>query len=389
MVKKSAQDILRCLDSVLGDVPKPVPLHVPEFHGSERELLLECVDTGWVSSVGRFVEEFEQGIARASGTEHGIAMVNGTCALEIALRVVDVSPGDEVLLPSLTFVATANAVSHIGAIPHFVDSSLDTLGVDPEALSNHLKRIGKVTERGVINSITNRRIACIVPMHTFGHPVDMDGLSKIGAEFSLPIVEDAAEALGSSYRGKPAGGIGVIGALSFNGNKIITTGGGGAVVTNDPCLAKRAKHLSTTAKLPHSWRFDHDEVGFNYRMPNINAALGVAQLHQLSERVVSKRKLASRYHEGFEGKSFGSIFREPTGSLSNYWLNTLLLHPSFSLQDRDDLIAEITTKGYLVRPAWTPMHKLSFYADCPRAKLPTVEELERRIINLPSSASLV
>ena len=194
---------------------------------------------------------------------------------------------------------------------------------------------------------------------------------------------------GSSYRGKPTGGIGLIGALSFNGNKIITTGGGGAVVTNDPRLAKR-KHLSTTAKLPHRWRFDHDEVGFNYRMPNINAALGVAQLSQLPQRVASKRNLAGRYHEVFEGNnSFGSIFREPEGSVSNYWLNTLLLHPSFSLQERDDLIAHITTKGYLVRPAWTPMHKLSFYADCPRANLPVVEELERRIINLPSSASLV
>jgi perosamine synthetase len=385
---KLLASVLERLEHVLGKAEEVIPLHAPEFCGREKALLTECIETGWVSSVGSFVDQFEVDVAAACDSAYGVAMVNGTAALELAMKVVGVRPGDEVLMPALTFVATANAAHHLGAIPHFVDSSEDTLGLDPHALAAHLGRIAKKTPDGTINRETGRRISCIVPMHAFGHPVDMEGIAGVAEDFRLLIVEDAAEALGSTYKGRACGGLGRIGALSFNGNKILTTGGGGAIVTDDEELASRAKHLSTTAKLPHPWAFDHDESGYNYRLPNINAALGVAQMAQLGERLEKKRRLAQRYLEGFDGFTGGEIFAEPEGAQSNYWLNLLILAPETDSALRDGLIDGLNASGYMARPVWKLMHRLKFHADCPRAPLPVAEDLERRVISLPSSAML-
>lgn len=380
--------VLDRLEQILGPANPFIPLHVPEFDGDERSLVTECINTGWVSSVGSFVDQFERDVAAATCTAHCVAVVNGTASLEVAMVVAGVRRGDEVLMPALTFVATANAAHHLGAIPHFVDSASDTLGLDPVALAVHLRAVGRRGPDGLVNSATGRRISCVVPMHVFGHPVDMDGLADVAAEFGLVIVEDAAEALGSQYRGKPLGGFGRVAALSFNGNKIVTTGGGGAIVTDDEALARRAKHLTTTAKVPHRWAFDHDEPGYNYRLPNINAALGVAQMAQLSGRVEKKRLLAQRYIDGFGGFDFGSIFAEPTGARSNYWLNALVLAPGTDEAARNALLDGLNAAGYMARPVWTLMHRLMFHADCPRAALPVAEDLEQRIVNLPSSAML-
>ena len=382
------EGVLERLERVLGPANAFIPLHIPEFLGDERALVADCIDTGWVSSVGKYVDEFERDVAAACGAAHGVAVVNGTAALELAMKVVGVRPRDEVLMPALTFVATANAVHHLGAVPHFVDSAESTLGLDPDALRAHLRRIGQARPDGLHNRDTGRRISCIVPMHVFGHPVDMDGLAAVAQDFGLVIVEDAAESLGSRYNGKACGGLGRVGAVSFNGNKIVTTGGGGAIVTNDEALARRAKHLSTTAKMPHRWAFEHDEPGYNYRLPNLNAALGVAQMVQLGERLQKKRTLARRYIDIFAGFEGGTMFEEPAGAESNYWLNALLLAPGITEASRDDLLDGLNAAGYMARPVWKLMHRLPFLAEAPRAPLPVAEDLERRIINLPSSAML-
>lgn len=393
MVISSSND--RLLDGVIarlvatiGPSSGFVPLHVPEFLGEERAFVADCIDTGWVSSVGSYVDRFESYVAMACGAAFGVAVVNGTAALELSMKVVGVQPGDEVLMPTLTFVATANAAHHLGAIPHFVDSNEETLGIDPVAMAVHLRRIGQTRADGLYNRETGRRIACVLPMHVFGHPVDFDGLAEVCSEFGLTILEDAAEALGSRYKGRACGSLGRVAALSFNGNKIVTTGGGGAIVTNDPELAKRAKHLSTTAKRPHPWAFDHDEPGYNYRLPNLNAALGVAQLAQLPDRLAKKRRLAQRYIEVFQDFPGGAVFREPTGSESNYWLNALILSPDTDFVTRDSLLDGLNASGYMARPVWNLMHRLPFHASSPRAPLPIAEGLERRLINLPSSAML-
>jgi perosamine synthetase len=375
------------LIEVLGKPHDFVPLHAPEFSGAEWEMVKDCLDTGWVSSVGSYVDRFERDVAAACGVAHGVALVNGTAALHLALRVVGVAPGDEVILPAMTFVATANAVRHAGAVPHFVDSEARTLGLDAQALAKHLDAVAETREGQLFNRKTGARIAAILPMHVFGHPTDMEPLLDLAEMHGLPVVEDAAEALGSRYHGRPCGGLGRVAALSFNGNKILTTGGGGAIVTDDAALAQRAKHLSTTAKQPHRWAFDHDEMAYNYRMPNINAALGCAQLEQLDDRLARKRMLAERYIAGFAGLDGVSIFREPADCRSNYWLNTLILDPSRAAE-RDALLDDLNDEGLMCRPVWTLLHRLPFYADCPRAPLPVAEDLERRIISLPSSANL-
>lgn len=382
-----ATEVVERVEAVVGTAPRPVPLHAPEFAGAEWELVKDTLDSGWVSSVGAYVDRFEAEVARLCGAAYGVAVVNGTAALQIALQVAGVRPGDEVLVPSLTFVATANAVRHAGAVPHFVDSTYDTLGIDPAALGDHLRSVAQQRQNGPVNRYTGAQIRAVVPMHVFGHPVDMDALLALAEGWGLTVVEDAAEALGSKYHGRPCGGLGRIAALSFNGNKIVTTGGGGAIVTSDPELARRAKHLTTTAKLPHRWAFDHDEVGYNYRLPNLNAALGCAQLEQLPQRLASKRRLAERYRAAFDGMGDASIFFEPPGCESNYWLNTLLLSPGLE-NECDALLDRLNDAGLQCRPAWTPMHHLPMYRDCPRAPLPVTEDLAKRIINLPSSADL-
>ena len=382
------EGVLGGLGRVLGPTDSFIPLHVPEFLGDEQVLVADCIDTGWVSSVGRYVDEFESAVAAACGTAYCVAVVNGTAALEVAMKVAGVLPGDEVLMPALTFVATANAAHHLGAVPHFVDSAENTLGLDPVALTAHLRAIATTGLDGLVNRETGRRISCVMPMHAFGHPVDMIGLKAVADEFGLVIVEDAAESLGSSLNGRPLGSFGRVAAVSFNGNKIVTTGGGGAIITDDEELARWAKHLTTTAKVPHQWAFEHDEIGYNYRLPNLNAALGVAQMAQLSERVEKKRLLAHRYIEEFAGFKGGTIFTERAGTRANYWLNTMVLAPDITEADRIALLEGLNAAGYMARPVWTPMHRLPFHADAPRAPLPVAEDLERRIINLPSSAML-
>lgn len=382
-----ADDIKDRLHALLGEHEGFVPLHAPEFRGQEEVLVTNCIRSGWVSSVGEYVDRFEQEIARVCGTAHAVAVVNGTAALEVALRVAGVQAGDEVLLPSLTFIATANATHHLGAVPHFVDAEERTLGLDPRALRAHLERIGHRRGDVTYNARTGRRIAAVVPMHVFGHPVDMDGLAAIAQEFGLMVVEDAAESLGSLYGDRSCGSLGHVGALSFNGNKIVTTGGGGALVTDDADLAALAKHLTTTAKVRHPWAFMHDEIGYNYRMPNLNAALGVAQLAQLDTRLAQKRVVARAYLEAFAGHADLRVVTEPAGTQSNYWLNTLLLAP-YAAAARDTVLRVLNEAGLMARPVWEPLHTLPIYADCPQAELPVTADLAARIINVPSSAYL-
>jgi perosamine synthetase len=380
-------DLSARIRQVTGQPDQFVPLHAPEFRGREWELVKDCLDTGWVSSVGSYVDRFEKEVAEACGVRFGVAVVNGTAALHIALLLAGVRPGDEVLLPALTFVATANAVAHAGAVPHLVDSTETNLGLDSVALERHLDRIAVPGANGPFNHETGRRIAAIVPMHVFGFPVDMEPLMALAARWEIPVIEDAAEALGSRYSGQPCGSFGLLAMLSFNGNKIITTGGGGAIVTDDENLAKRAKHLTTTAKVPHRWDFFHDEVGYNYRLPNLNAALGCAQFEQLPKRVTAKRRLAELYAESLTDFEGARMLHEAEGSESNYWLNTLILDRSHA-DRRDAVLEELNGAGLMARPVWALMHRLPMYASCPRADLSVAEDLEGRVINLPSSAQL-
>lgn len=382
-----ASGFVSALREALGTPVGPLPLHEPEFLGNEWNYIKECLDTGWVSSVGKYVDEFERRIAEYTGARHAIAVVNGTAAQHIALLVAGVGPGDEVIIPSLSFVATANAVAHCGAIPHFADSNESTLGLDPQALAEHLEKISELSAGGLRNINSGRRIAAIVPMHTFGHPVDMAGLLQVAARFRLPIVEDAAESLGSSYQGRHTGTFGRLGVLSFNGNKVITTGGGGAILTDDPELARHAKHLTTTAKLPHRWEFAHDEVAYNYRLPNLNAALGCAQMESLSSLLRRKRLLVERYQQVFRYRSGMRLVEEPSGCTSNYWLNAVCLHKP-DMAARDVLLAAANDAGFQCRPAWRLLHTLPMYLDCPRADLSVAAALEASLINIPSSAKL-
>jgi perosamine synthetase len=364
-----------------------IALHEPWFIGNEWGYVKDCLDTGWVSSAGKYVDRFEASLAGYTGARHAIAVVNGTAALHLCLKLAGVRPGDEVLIPSLTFIATANAVSYCGATPHFADCAHATLGLDPARLSDHLADIAEVRGGTCVNRETGATIRAVVPMHTFGHPVEIDSLLEVAARFRLEVVEDAAESLGSFYKGRHTGTFGKVSALSFNGNKVVTTGGGGAVLTNDDALAKHAKHLTTTARLPHQWSFIHDEVGYNYRLPNINAALGCAQLEQLPEFVRRKRELAAAYCKAFAGVGGLKFFTEPADACSNYWLNALTLDQT-SAGCRDGLLDAFNAQGIMARPVWTLMHRLPMYQNCPRMPLEAAEDLERRLINIPSSPFL-
>lgn len=377
--------IVQAIRSVTG--PGPVVLHEPCFNGNEWIYLKECLDSTFVSSVGKFVDRFEADLAAYTGARHAVALVNGTAALHVALILAGVRPGDEVLLPALTFVATANAVVYCGGTPHFVESAEDTLGVDPRALRDYLSQVTELRGGQCVNRATGRVIRALVPMHTFGHPVQIEGVMALAHDFRLALVEDAAESLGSTVGGRHTGTFGLMGTLSFNGNKTITTGGGGAILTNDAALARHAKHLTTTAKVPHRWAYLHDEVGFNYRLPNLNAALGCAQLEQLPAFIAAKRRLYARYKVAMAGLPAVRLFAEPQGCTSNYWLQTLLLDKAFA-DRRDDVLAATNDAGLMTRPAWTLMHHLPVYQTCPRMDLLIAESLERRLVNLPSSASL-
>jgi len=380
-------EVLAAVRGVLGVPESGIALHEPEFGGREWQYVKECIDTGWVSSVGSFVDRFERDLAATTGAAHAIATANGTAALHVCLLLAGVARGDEVLMPSLTFIATANAASYVGAIPHFVDSETTSLGVDAAALDGYLREQAAVREGVCVNRRTGAVIRALVVMHVFGHPADLDALAEVARRWRLVLIEDAAESLGSTYHGRHTGNVGQLAALSFNGNKVVTTGGGGAVITNDPALAKRAKHLTTTARTPHRWNFLHDEVGYNYRLPNLNAALGCAQLEQLPSFVERKRRLASRYEAAFARVQGVRFLREPAGTASNYWLNAIVLEPP-AADARDDVLGALNDAGYMSRPVWTLMHHLPMYRECPRADLRVAEQLEAGVVNLPSSARL-
>ncbi|MDZ4097112.1 MAG: LegC family aminotransferase [Methylophilaceae bacterium] len=379
-------DITAAIRGVVGEMP--VMLHEPKFSGNEARYVNECIETGWVSSVGKFVDRFEDQLAEYTGVKRAIAVVNGTAALHVALLLVGVQRDDEVLVPTLTFIATANAVSYCGAIPHFVDSSVTTLGLDPIKLEAYLRDVAEIKSKQCFNRKTGRRIKAVLPMHAFGHSLDLDALIDVCHRYHLELVEDIAESLGSFYKGKHTGRWGKASALSFNGNKIITTGGGGAILTNDEALGKLAKHITTTAKIPHQWAFMHDEIGYNYRLPNLNAALGCAQLEQLDAFLASKRRLAERYQKAFFGIKGVSFFSEPEFSKSNYWLNAILLDPAVA-HLRDTVLEQTNSQGIMTRPAWELMHQLKMYASCPRMDdLSVAQSILQRLINIPSSVVL-
>ena len=376
------EQIKSAIASVVGD--SPVGLHEPSFEGNEWRYLKECLDSTFVSSVGKFVDRFESDLTDFTGAKYAVAVVNGTSALHVALMLADVRRDDEVLIPSLTFIATANAVSYCGAVPHFIDSEDMSFGIAAGPLKEYLRDNTKFKNKVCFNKKTGRPIKALVPMHTFGHPVNLDDICAIADEFNLALVEDAAESLGTLYGSRHTGTFGLLGVLSFNGNKTITTGGGGAILTNDRNLAIKAKHLTTTAKVPHRWNFYHDEIGFNYRMPNINAALGCAQLEKITEKLAAKRKLYESYSKAFTNISGVKLASEPAWGKSNYWLQTILLDPDVAFQ-RDKILEVTNDAGFMTRPVWRLIHTSPLFSDSPKAPLPIAESLEARIINIPSS----
>lgn len=380
--------VVDAVSRAIGLASGTVLLHGPSFPPAANKYVQECVTTGWVSSAGAFVTRFEEQLAAYTGAARAVAVVNGTAALEICLRLAGVNPGDEVLAPSLTFVATANAISHAGAVPHFVDVCDQRLAVCPDSLTKHLESVASVNDEGkTINRDSGRRIAALCVMHCFGHPADLNALQAVCDRFGIVLVEDAAESLGSWYQARHTGRYGRLAAVSFNGNKILTTGGGGAILTDDQTLADRAKHLTTTGKLSHAWEFHHDCVAWNYRMPNLNAALGVAQMECFETTLEQKRRLAEAYFAAFEGVDGVEVIREPGDSRSNYWLNTLRLTRG-GMSERGELLEALNRAGYQSRPIWQPMHQLPMYSGCPRAALPRTEQLQQRLVNVPSSAFL-
>lgn len=361
-------------------------LHEPLFIGNEWNYVKECLDTGWVSSVGKYVDLFEEKLAEFTGVRKAVAVVNGTAALHIALLLADVQEGDEVLMPTLTFIATANAVSYCGAVPHFIDTD-ERLGIDISKLELHLHQTAEMKNGECYNKRTGRRIKAIVPMHTFGHPVDVDPLLQLCNDYKLGMIEDAAESLGSYYKGRHTGHWGKVSAVSFNGNKIITTGGGGAILTNDESLGDLAKHLTTTAKIPHRWDFVHDRIGYNYRLPNLNAALGCAQMEKLPEYLAKKRRLFEQYEMNLKALEGITLLKEPSFAKSNYWLNTIILNKS-DMRVRNEILTATNDAGIMSRPVWTLMHKLPMFADCPKMDLSAADDMEMRVINIPSSVIL-
>ena len=380
--------ITKALRTVLPDGGKNYPLHEPQFSGREWEYVKDCIDSRMVSSVGSYVDRFERMLEAYTGAKHAVAVVNGTAGLHVALRLAGVIPGDEVLVPALTFVATANAVIYCGATPHFVDSEKNTLGLDPDKLMEYLRDNTELRAGQCIHRKTQKVIRAMLPMHTFGHPVRLEELMRVARNFRIALIEDAAESIGSLYQGQHTGTFGLLGVLSFNGNKTITTGGGGALLANDSSLAKRAKHLTMTAKLPHAWEYQHDEIGYNYRLPNLNAAVGCAQLERLPEMLKSKRELFNSYKRAFAAVDGLRLFSEPKNCQSNYWLQTILLNLEQKNQ-RDKILKKTNNAGIKTRPAWELLHELPPFKSAPRADLSESKTLSMCLINLPSSAGLV
>ncbi|MDP5200725.1 LegC family aminotransferase [Flavobacterium sp. DG2-3] len=358
-----------------------IPLHVPYFGGNEKKYLLETIDSTFVSSVGAYVDQFEAMMQSITDTKRAVAVVNGTAAIQVALRLIGVNAGDEVLTQALTFVATANSIMYQNATPVFLDVDLDTMGLSPKSVSLFLEEFGDLREDGCYNKRTGKRISACLPMHTFGFPIHLDELIEVCDRWKIPVVEDAAESLGSEYKGKSTGSFGKLGAFSFNGNKIVTCGGGGAIVTNDPKLGEKGKYLTTTAKIPHPYEYVHDEMGYNFRMPNLNAALACAQLEQLNRFLENKRQLAKEYESFFATN--GVKFRTETpNTKANYWLMCVELENKI---ERDLFLKETNAKSVMTRPIWQLMYRLPMYSDCQRDKQVNAEFLEERIVNIPSS----
>ena len=359
-----------------------IPLHIPRFVGKEKEYLNQCIDSTFVSSVGEFVNRFEEVVCQLTGAKHAVAATNGTVALHMALHLLDVKRGDLVLTSPLTFVASSNAIAYTGAEPFFLDVDHESLGLCPDKLEAFLSSEVGIENGYCVHKPTKRRIKACVPIHIFGHPCQIDHIVKICEKYLIPVVEDAAESLGSFYQGKHTGTFGKLGIFSFNGNKTITCGGGGVIVTDDENLALRAKHITTTAKVPHRWEYRHDEIGYNYRMPNLNAALACAQLENLKTFLDDKRKLSLSYRE-FVSRYEKNFHWEPEGSSSNFWLNAIVFSDR---EERDSFLEKTNENGIMTRPIWCLMHKLAPFKNCYRGSLDQAEFFESRVVNIPSSA---
>lgn len=360
----------------------PIILHEPVFFGNEKKYINDCIDSTFVSYIGKYVTQFEEMTAKYTGAKYVVAVVNGTAALQIALQVAGVKSGDEIITQSLTFVATANAISHCGAKPVFIDVDKDTMGMSPEKLADWLSKntkYDKINKR-TINLSTNQSISAIVPMHTFGFPCRIDEIVEIANKYNIPVIEDSAESLGSLYKKKHTGTFGLAGILSYNGNKTITTGGGGMIITDNEEFAKKAKHITTTAKLPHKWEYIHDEVGFNYRMTNVTAAIGVAQMENLDHIIENKRQTAKKYKEYFEHTKI-KFFNETEKTKANFWLNAILLN---NLEERNQFLEYTNDNGVMTRPIWRLMNKLDMYKNCQTSDLEYANWFEERVVNIPS-----
>jgi len=361
-----------------------IALHEPRFQGNEMNYLQECIDSTFVSSVGKYVDEFELKLAVYTGAAHAVVVVNGTAALHISLIAAGVKSDEIVLTQPLSFIATCNAISYIGAIPCFLDVDKDTMGLSPQKLGEYLAKETLTGQDGKLyDKLTQKRIAACVPMHTFGHPARITAIAALCSQYNIPLIEDAAESIGSYYDNKHTGNFGMIGTFSFNGNKTITCGGGGAIITNDPELAKRIKHLTTQAKVPHKWEFVHDQIGYNYRITNLNAALACAQLEQLDGFLENKRALAARYETFFRENDIQFV-SEPSNSRSNFWLNAILLKDA---AERNAFLEFTNSNGVMTRPVWTLMNKLEIFRNCPAGNLDNAAYIEERLVNIPSSVT--
>ena len=362
----------------------PLPLHAPVFKGAERQYVLDAIDSTFVSSVGAYVDRFERMMEELTGATRAVACVNGTAALEMCLLLAGVTAGDLVLTQPISFVATANAIAHLGAEPVFVDIDGDTLGLSPDAVSEFLDSECEKTAGGCRHRASGKRVAACVPMHTFGLPCRITSLAAVCENWNIPLVEDAAESLGSTYKGQHCGTFGTLGAVSFNGNKIVTTGGGGAILTNDKALGDKAKHWTTTAKVPHKWLYQHDHIGWNFRMPNLNAALGCAQLEKLPEFIQEKRNKAVAYGKMLQGSDWQFVY-EPADALSNYWLCAVLTK---SREERDAFLTASNGADVMTRPVWQPLNTLPMFKHCFCGNLPVCNDISARLINLPSGCSV-
>ena len=374
------QDIIKFIQSIYKS-DDFISLHEPIFFGNEKEYLNECIDSTFVSSIGEFVDRFEKMVAEFIGSKYAIATVNGTSALHIALKLIGVDEQSEVITQPLTFIATCNAISYCNAKPVFVDVDKDTLGMSPESLESFLKEHTIVQDGICINKTTKKKIGAVVPMHTFGHPCRIEEISQICNKYNIPLVEDSAESLGSYYKGKHTGTFGKVSCFSFNGNKTITTGGGGMIVTDDKAIAKKAKHMTTTAKIDHPYEYIHDEIGYNYRLANLNAALGCAQMEKIKKILANKRKTAKSYQKEFSNKPEITFITEPKNSKSNYWLNAIILK---NFKERDLFLKESNESGIMTRPIWRLMNRLEMFKDCQSMPLSNAKWLEERVVNIPS-----